>query len=513
MSPFPPALSLDQLRLEAKQLHRAYMAGEPRAIERLRQRPPRRDDTALKRADFLHVVARENGFESWPRLKHAAETLGLDRAAKIQRLKIALYHGQNTVVSTLLEDTPDLADGHFALQVALYELEAVQSALAENPSLATQNFGPRRPILHLAFSKWIHAWPDQRDNMLSIAELLVANGADVNDGFAHEPGSGHRLSALYGAIGHANNMALGQWLLDHGANPNDNESLYHATELGHHQGLEMLLRAGADPTGTNALLRAMDFHDHKAVEMLLAHGAKADDFNDAEVGGESPWVVPALHQAARRGSDARMIDLLLSAGADPARIYQGANAYAYARVHGNKDLVQAIEARDAAMPLTREETLMARAAQGLASPGEYIDTAQLAPAYANLIREILHLPGRLDQVKQLIALGLPWDKPDGEGLTPVQLAGWEGLPEVMAYFLKLGPDLSHVNGYGGTLLSTIIHGSENNPDRDGRDYQACLELALTEGVALPARDIPLVGREDLRAFLEDWAEARPGQVV
>ncbi len=70
------------------------------------------------------------------------------------------------------------------------------------------------------------------------------------------PDNDRRLSVLYGAIGHGNNMALGPWLLEHGANPNDNESLYHATEPGHHAGLGMLLAHGADPRGTNALLRA-----------------------------------------------------------------------------------------------------------------------------------------------------------------------------------------------------------------------------------------------------------------
>jgi hypothetical protein len=81
---------------------------------------------------------------------------------------------------------------------------------------------------------------------------------------------------------------------------------------------------------------------------------------------------------------------------------------------------------------------------------------------------------------------VPFDTPDGEGLTPVQIAGWEGLPDIMAYLLSLKPDLGHINGYGGTLLSTILHGSENNPNRSGRDYVTCLRLALEEGVACRA---------------------------
>jgi ankyrin repeat protein len=88
-----------------------------------------------------------------------------------------------------------------------------------------------------------------------------------------------------------------------------------------------------------------------------------------------------------------------------------------------------------------------------------VDPERLPDAYRNIIRTILHLPGKLDHVKRLVRLGVEFDRPDAEGLTPVQVAGWEGLPDVMAYLLSLGPDLAHQNGYGGTLLSTILHGS------------------------------------------------------
>ena len=505
--------SIDQLRRDAKALKKAWDIGALQARQRVANFPPRSDQSELKHADFLHVIAREHAFESWPKLVWAADTVGLDRAARIQWLKLALFHKQNWKLARLLEETPDLAKDDLALSCALYDLAEVQRLLADDPKAATREYGPARPIVHLAFSPFIHLRPDLEGDMIAIANLLLANGADVNDWRPAAPDSDHQLSALYGAIGHANNMPLGRWMLAQGANPNDNESLYHATELGHHEGLKLLLDHGADPKGTNALLRAMDFHDVQAVRMLLAAGAKADDFEGTHVSGEAPWVVPALHQAARRMSNADMITLLLDNGADPSRVYQGASAYAYACVYGNRVLAELIEARGAAVALTRDEKLLARAAMGQESPGEYIDTAQLPEAYRNIIRVILHLPGKLPNIKALVALGIEYDRPDAEGLTPVQVAGWEGLPEVMGYLLRLKPDLGHVNGYGGTLLSTIIHGSENCPERDGRDYLACLELAMNEGVALPRQQIQVAGREDIVGFLQDWAEKYPGQVV
>jgi len=518
MSQSQTSLQLDRFRRAAKRLAQDHALGLPSALTRLQVHPPRSGLQGLRHADYLHVIAQENNFASWPALKLAAETIGLDRAALQQRLKIALAHGQNSVVEHLLIEHPNLPDGLLGAQIALYDIKAVKAALWSDPKAATRQLGPRTPLAHLCFSKWHQHHPELMDAMMAIAELLVAHGADVNESTPAAPDNDHRLSVLYGALGHADNMRLAKWLLELGADPNDGESLYHATELGHHVGLDMLLAHGADPRGTNALLRAMDFDDHDAVRKLVAAGGDVNEFAADEVGGELPWVLPALHQAARRMCSAEMIDLLMEAGADPSLNYDGTTAYGYARVFGNSRLVNAIEnnriSQGGRLPtLTSEESLLAMAAEGKDTSGLYIDPERLPSTYRNMLCTILAIPGKLPHVKRLVSLGLEYDRPDRQGLTPVQLAGWEGLPEVLAYFMDLKPDLGHINGYGGTLLSTIIHGSENNPNRDQRDYVACLKVVLTEGVAIPRGAIDMAGEESVSAFLSDWAQAYPGQVV
>ena len=172
-----------------------------------------------------------------------------------------------------------------------------------------------------------------------------------------------------------------------------------------------------------------------------------------------------------------------------------------------------LEHHGADTSLTDAETTLAQIADETLPMGTYIDPAKLPAAVRDIVRTILHLPGKLDHVKRLVAVGAEYDRPDSEGLTPVQVAGWEGLPDVLAYLLSQKPDLSHVNGYGGTLLSTIIHGSTNNPNREDRDYIGCLELALKAGVALPRRSVQVAGDPHVAAHLADWAETYPGQVV
>ncbi len=166
----------------------------------------------------------------------------MDRSQRADRLKISLYLGEDWVVDNLLRSEPDLGSANLGLQCALYDIEDVRSVLVKDKAAATRKVGVRSPILHLAFSRHFKAAPEREGEMIAVAEALVAGGADVNDSYPFEPDSPHRLSALYGALGHAGNLGLAEWLLEHGASPDDNESLYHATELSALNGVKLLMR-------------------------------------------------------------------------------------------------------------------------------------------------------------------------------------------------------------------------------------------------------------------------------
>ena len=498
--------SLDKFRRAAKTLKSGYESGLPDALARIAAVNPRRDGADLKHADYLHVIARENNFTSWLAMKSAIETLGLTRAQNVQRLKIALHAGQTGVVTRLLAETPDLGSGQFGLLCGLIDVQAVWAMLSEDPTRAVTDAGPFSPLVHLCKSRMFAVTPDGAKDSIAIADMLVANGADVNAGSAL---GGEPLSPLYWALGHAGNLELATWLLANGADPNDGESLYHATELGHADGLRLLLVHGADPKQTNALPRALDFDKAEMVAVLLDGGADPNEGSDKDATSSG---IPALHQAARRMNSAPVLDLLLDHGADPAATWRGHSAYAFAKVFGNAELVARIDARGQATSLTDIEEMLADAAQGVVPQG-FIDTAQLPDDYRGLLREILHLPDKLPHLKALIAIGLEWDRPDAAGVTPVQAAGWCGLPDVMGYFLSLSPNLGHVNAYGGTLLSTILHGADNNPSRGDSDYVGCLRIALEQGVALPRKALDASGSTEIRDFLQQWARQKPGQVV
>lgn len=491
---------LEKLRSTAKRLKKAFAAGDPEAASRVHTTLP--DAGELKHADFLHIVARENGHESWPKLKFAFEAGEMTRDQRAERLKMALYFGQRWVVEKLLSADPDLTRHNLGLQIATYDLNAVTKVM-EDPSAATRVIGVRSPILHLAYSKYIHMAPERREDMLAIADLLVRNGADPNDGYASDPGSDHKISALYGALGHANNLALAEWLLDHGATPDDDESLYHATELGHHDGLKLLIKHGVRTSGTNALPRALDFDDLEAVRLLLEHGADPNEAVTGHPSGEPVDSIPALHQAARRWCSGDVVRLLLEHGGDATAIWKSHTPYGLARIYGNVQAAEVLEGLGHATPLTPSEEALTACAEGVA-PGNLVAAENLSEEERLLLTRIAATPGRLDHLKALIAAGLDPNRPQEMGMLPLHIAGWEGLPEHVAYLLSLSPDLKHRNDYGGDALGTVIHGAEHCPDAGARNHIACARLLLESGAELRPQYVESAGTEDMAAFLEGW---------
>lgn len=504
-------MELSRLRRDAHALTAGARRGDPDAEARFRAAFPGSADFTSARA--LDVVARETGWRSWPRLLACSWFAEMAPEERAERLKLALYFGQHWIADEILARHPETANANLGLQIALFEKEQVAEAISEDPAAAVRPIGPRTPILHLAFSRHIGAAPEKAEDAVEIAELLVANGADVNDGFAPDAESGHRLSALYGAVGHADNFDLAEWLLGNGADPNDGESLYHSTEVPHRKSTALLLERGAVVADTNALLRALDFNDHQTVRLMLDSGADPNADVVPHPSGEPPMALPALHQAARRMCDAEMADLLMAAGADPRRRHDGLTPHQIARIYGNRAFASALEAGGHACRLDEDLSALALAADGAAEDPLALDVAALPETLTSLLHDLQQYPDRLSHSKRLIEMGFAHESTDDMGLTPAQLAGWEGLPDSLEYWLSLDPDLGHVNGFGGDLLSTIVHGSENCPKRESRDHVACARMALSAGMRLPAQAPRYAGVEDMAGFLSEWAEEHPEQVA
>lgn len=101
----PSRPSLAQLRKQAKELLQQLRSGDPVAAERLRKHKP--DVGEVRLADAQFVLAREHGFESWPRLVHyiqAAQSADLEQHQRIAEDLVAVYNSADPEAVTRLND-------------------------------------------------------------------------------------------------------------------------------------------------------------------------------------------------------------------------------------------------------------------------------------------------------------------------------------------------------------------------------------------------------------------------
>src|SRR5947208_1779486 len=81
----PARLSLEQLRKKAKDLLRAYHAGEESARKLAAEAMPHSAVRPFSLADAQFVIARESGFDSWTQLKRHIEESWRSRIAPYER--------------------------------------------------------------------------------------------------------------------------------------------------------------------------------------------------------------------------------------------------------------------------------------------------------------------------------------------------------------------------------------------------------------------------------------------
>ncbi|MDE0347091.1 MAG: hypothetical protein OXI66_15130, partial [Boseongicola sp.] len=126
------AVPINRLRKNAKALKKACAAGDTGALARAEAvlgTAPK----AVSHADARNVLAREAGYASWPVLKFATEAEAMDRVEKLDRLKMALFHGQGWRVERLLDAAPDLRRDNLGILCAMYDVEGVREALEARP--------------------------------------------------------------------------------------------------------------------------------------------------------------------------------------------------------------------------------------------------------------------------------------------------------------------------------------------------------------------------------------------
>jgi ankyrin repeat protein len=481
-------------------------------LERARREAKRRVKHArgrgheLKLSDAQLAIARELGEASWPRLVRRAEAEAVAREDRARRLVREATDGRRDHAEALLALDPELGREGFDAALVLGEADRVRAALARDAGAATRPAGAREwlPLLYVTHSAFLGG--ERTDGLVECARALLDAGADPDSSWQH-PEFG-ALGALYGAAGVAHEPRMTALLLEAGANPDDDESVYHATETSDHTCLRLLLDAGARVEGTNALAHALDTEDPAKVRLLLEHDAGSD-------------VEPSLLWAVYRERSPEVIRLLVEHGAD-VHARDEANErtpYGLAWRMGRPDLCELLADLGARPEVGPVDELI-----GLCFAGDREGARRVAaedPARAERVRseffEALHqaaAEGRADAAALLLDLGVAIDLPGQMGGTPLHHAAWWGHGDVVALLLERGADpLRRAEpGNGGAPLGWTAHGSFHSPGPvagGGTDHRRIAELLVAAGATVDAEMVDAADAE-LAEWLRERLEKGPG---
>src|SRR5690348_909711 len=118
LTPLPVRPNLEQYKKQAKDFFKGCNSGDSETIQRVRKYHPRSGqlvDSGILSAKFVLtdaqlVIAREHGFESWPKFAKHVEGLARESSpvSKFESAADAIVTGDHATLERLLRENPEL---------------------------------------------------------------------------------------------------------------------------------------------------------------------------------------------------------------------------------------------------------------------------------------------------------------------------------------------------------------------------------------------------------------------
>jgi ankyrin repeat protein len=520
--PYRP--DFNQFKRQAKELLKAYRAGDANAVAEVQRHELAADPTAFALHDAQRVLARSYGFTSWQKLKSYVQTIqpywrplepkSADDANRFLRLACITYFdddhpSRRDRARQLFAEKPHLAKANLYTAAAVGDIAAVADFLAKKVDVRAKG-GPFdwEPLLYAAYSRLDSQ--AEGHSTLEAGRLLIEHGADPNAGFLWE--GGYVLTALTGVLGlgehdvfrtqgplwqppHEHWALFARLLLEAGADPNDNQGLYNRMQYPNDDHLKLLFEYGlgkekggpwferffqhwpyaSAPRSPSDILSyqlrwAISANYFDRVRLLVENGADVNRTSQYPSGARAPYA------EAVYGGHQQIADYLVAKGAKRIAItLSQTEEFHIACYRDDADRVRELVASDPSL-LKDAEGLLTELAEG---------------GCANSIRSLVELGasvngkaggesplwcaargGHLDTVKLLVELGADvharnpfYNSP------PLGAANYKGQRHVVEYLLQFAP-IGDAVKYGGLdRVRTLLR---ENPecvhvrDKDGR---------------------------------------------
>ncbi len=534
----PARPSLEQYKKQAKELIKEFKAiqrrtsGDPEAIQRIKKHHPRLQklpeaeirSAKFALADAQLVIAREHGFESWPKFaKHiealnrerTVASLGDPRAAFIEAACVPRDSGHASgtleLAEAILAAYPGVESSDIHTAAILGDDAGVRRFLALDRRNATAKGGPHGwdALTHLCFSRYLRLDRGRSEGFMRAATALLDAGASANTGWMeknHEPHPEWE-SAIYGAAGIAHQAELTRLLLERGADPNDGETPYHTPETYDNAALKVLVESGKlneESLGT-ILLRKTDWHDYEGIKWLLERGVDPNRM--------TRWGKRAIHNAVLSDNDIKIFEELLEHGADPTLITErsdrwqqtisGRSAVAMAARRGRGDLLELFRRRGISIELPGVEGLMAACAINDAAR-----VRTIAESEPQLVGEIVAEGGRLlaefagvgntEGVRHLIELGVDAGAVYKEGdeyfdvaknSTALHVAAWHAQHATVKLLIERGAPVDALDGKGRTPLALAVRACVDSYWKHRRSPES-VQMLLHAGASVNGVEFP-----------------------
>lgn len=519
----PARPNLEQYKKQAKELVKEHASASPEAFARIGEFHPRFENAAeaeIQRARFALadaqlVLAREHGFESWPKFAKQIETLAIARSVEEITDPVAAFikaalpprdashsSGQLAEAEMIRVKYPQVARANIYTAAILADEAAVREFLSRQPALATAKGGPFGwdALSHLCFSRYLLRDASRAEAFVRTARLLLDAGASANTGWMeneHEP-KGTWESVMYGAAGIAHNPAMTRLLLDYGADPNDGETEYHTPESYDNAALEVLVESGklTDASIAWMLARKCDWHDHEGLNYLLDHGANP---NYGVQIGYTP-----LQHGMRRDNGLVMIEAMLNHGGDfrLRNKQDGRSATAVAAHRGRGDVLRLLEERGIPLELEGVDKLIAACAMAdreriRTVMGEESDLVRQLVAKGGALLAEFAGNGNADGIRSLLNLGVspsalyagdPYFE-IAKDSTALHVAAWRAWPAAVKLLIESGTPVNALDVKGRTALALAVKACVDSYWSDRRTPES-VDALLKAGAMLDGIEIP-----------------------